>query len=1738
MASIVYLGICTVASAQIATVQPGDWSDPGTWDCACVPDFNSGTISIGHAVTVSNDVTIDETTITTGGSLTINTGVTLFLNEDFAVSPLVIESGRTLTVNGSLDASSLIISPVQVDGNIINSGTITSPDPSVFLVNASATYTHSHSTGGDIPLATWDPASTVLVNNMSAASPLPPNNLNQVFGNFTWNCPAMGNNTAFSLGGQLTNVQGSLTFAAANNRSIRFNSGGAGYTLTIGQDFVLQNGSIILSQSATSGLTTVIVSRDYNQTGGNMTFRASNNFDVRLEVGRHFTKSVGAFAGGSGTGSVATLSFNGGTSQNVSIAGTNPASINYEIVNGSQVNLGTSFLTGAGSFTLATGSTLGVGATDAGGAIQTGASAGNIRVTGARTYNAGSTILYNGSAAQVIGNGHPSGALTTRISNASGVSLFGTGNSYTFSDLVLTTGNLTIGNNTLVLSGSLSVGANALVASTSSSLTINGTGTLTGGLSLSGTTINNFTLNRTSSGLVALNNNLTVLGTFTQTAGDLNIDGRSFTISGDYVRSGGSIRSNNSSTLIIDGTGVLPASFSFGGSLALATFTLDRSGATVSTSSSLTITNLNLLDGVFDNLGTLTMATAGVITRTDLGSVTNTPVATSSYSVVYDISGNISTGPELPATATELASLTKLGSAVLTLGNDITVNGTLTLSNGSFNAGTRAIDIKGNFVSNATSTLTSSSFTFSGTTTLSGGTAPIFGNVTITGSLTPSATLNINGNLINNGTLVAGNAVFGGTTTISGTSTSSFNNVTINGTLNAPAAMNVAGIWTNNGTFNRGTSTNVVTFNGTSSIAGANPTIFSGVTISGTLNGPATLTLAGHFTNNGTFNAGTGTVVFAGNNIQNISGSVVTNFNHITITNTAGPPAVRVQSDQNLRGTLTLASNAQFDADGSSGTSVFTLISSADDPTADGMIATLPTGASISGNVTVQRYMAIEAGPNGNNRIYRYISSPVSNAPVSQLQATIPVTGSFTGSSTCSGCGSSQTMFAYDETVTTGDLNAGYIDFPAAANTETLAAGRGYAVFIRGNIAPITTAGSALWSVRSTVNTGTVNYPVSFTSSGNAANDGWNLVGNPYPATLDWDAASGWTRTNIDNAIYIPDNGGATATYATYVNGISANGGSRYIAMGQGFWVKANAASPVMSSTEATKAGGTQTSFFRQGAPSNLLRVTLRSGSQRDETVVYFQEGATEGFDGAFDAYKLNNSTLNLSTLADTVRMAINGLPLLGCGTTVQLNLSEVGAGGYSLNFSDFESFTDDVAIQLFDAVENRTIDVRKEVVYNFIVSTDPATFGKDRFQLRFTIAAPGSLDVSEPEAVCTGSAAAVSVLSTNVLQEYSLWRDGALIGEPMTGNGGTLLFTVDAALLQEGSQVWEVRSVLKTCSDIKLSKPVTLRVEGLPTVSGGEASRCGQGTVVLVAGGAPAGGFRWYTMEVGGEVLSGGSDGVLETPMLDKSVTFYVAGVNVLGCEGPRVPVQAQINYAPEVTGVTGGQVCAEGAVTLRATGGAAGNYRWYEEPQGGEPLAGFKDEEFITPVLTDSRTYYVAIVGEGGCEGQRVPVQAEVVTFEDAAIEFDTDRQVLVSNYESGNQWYFNGMLLPDANGPELSVTESGEYMVEVRPAAGCVTSASRTVVVTGLEPSVGVEVALFPNPVVDRLTVRVRSTEPVGVSLLGVRGERIGNLTLRSEGAYQVGQFIIAGYPAGIYLVQVAGAAGIQVFKIVKQ
>jgi len=1330
---LLLVGITSIGFGQINSIQDGDWDDPNTWDCACVPDvFSAVDINVNHDITVTNDINLNLVTIFNGASVTINSGVTVFIEEDFANTPLTINAGGLMVNNGTLDlASFLFFTPCAINGTLQSSSTINLGDPTLLVFNSGSVYQHNYGSGGDIPLALWDANSTVQILGLGTASPATPNNLNQTFGNFEWNTPSMGVTATFSLGGNLQNVLGNLRFISTGTtpRVVRLASGGSGYNLTIGGDLIIDGGTVFLTNGLSSS-TTISVDGDFSMSGGNLGLAQTNANNTSLGIKGNFTKTGGTLNSGGGAG-LKNIVFEGnGSAQNYSVNALT-AAFNFIVQSGALLNLGVNPLITsgtAGTFTL--NGIVRLGSLNGTGAIQ-----GNIPMT-TRTFNSGSRIIYSGSGVQFMGTAQPStSGVTTDIDNSSGVSLVT--NVTIGGNLILTSGNLSISNSTLTLIGGFTPNSNFLNVLSTSSLSIGGSGAF-GTLTTTGsTTLNNFTLNRVSGGTITLGTDLTIAGTFTQNQGDIILNGRTLTISGPYARANGSFSIDAASSVTIDGSGALPTEIAFSGSQELNTLIINRSSSTVGTSSSFTVTNLNLLSGTFNNTGTITMASNGILTRTEGSIINNTPQAVTSYDIVYNVATNISTGSEIPSLATELRHVTKTGAATVTLTQPVTINGNLTFGNGIFDAGSNAIDLKGNLIANSTSVLTASPFTFSGTTNISGGSIIRFGIVTITGTLTPSVNIRIDGDLVNNSILVAGSGAqtttFGGTSTISGSSVSSFNNVSITGTLNAPTGnMNVAGSWSNTGTFNAGVSTNTVTFNGTTTFTGAGLTQFSGITISGALTSSSTLRVAGNFTNNGTFNSNAGSLLLNGSSAQTISGTSPTTFNNITVTNVANPTSVQITSAQNLGGILTLSANTKFNA----GNLLFTLLSSDDEPVVDAAIAALPTNAAVTGNVIIQRFMSIEGGSNdplnNNGRIYRNISSPVVSPPVSDLQVEIPVTGSFTGTSACSGCGATQSMFLYRESEigdTNGsggnDFDDGYEDFPNAANSETLAPGRGYSVFVRGNIAPVSGAGNARFDLRGAINSGTINYVttagVTYTSTGTPANDGWNLVGNPYPSTIDWDAASGWTKTGLSNTIYMIDNGSAAGTYATYVGGVGgSNGGSRYIPTGQAFWVQATA-TPTFQSTESVKAAGNSTNFFREAAHPDLLSITLSDGSKRDEILVYFDSNTTDELDANGDALKLKNRIFNLSSVTPTgVKLAINGsASLVDCSKEIKLNVSDANPGIYQFELSQMDSFEDGVEISLIDKFLGTTIDAKNQATYQFEITDDEKSTA-ERFSLIF----------------------------------------------------------------------------------------------------------------------------------------------------------------------------------------------------------------------------------------------------------------------------------------------------------------------------------------------------------------------------------------------------------------------------------
>lgn len=190
------------------------------------------------------------------------------------------------------------------------------------------------------------------------------------------------------------------------------------------------------------------------------------------------------------------------------------------------------------------------------------------------------------------------------------------------------------------------------------------------------------------------------------------------------------------------------------------------------------------------------------------------------------------------------------------------------------------------------------------------------------------------------------------------------------------------------------------------------------------------------------------------------------------------------------------------------------------------------------------------------------------------------------------------------------------------------------------------------------VNTGNIGTDNNLTKN----NQGWNVVANPYPSAINWDTAVGWTKTNLNNAIYTENNG----QWASYVNGVGTNGGTRFIAPCHGFFVEANAHPATLKMTNDIRQH--KKPIHLKSYPNNVIRLEAMSinkdgGTKKDETVIRFNSNASFGFDGEYDARKFFGSdTLIPQLYSSPYYLSVNTIPSI---EPVDINLKVRVKGDY-----------------------------------------------------------------------------------------------------------------------------------------------------------------------------------------------------------------------------------------------------------------------------------------------------------------------------------------------------------------------------------------------------------------------------------------------------------------------------------------
>jgi len=268
-----------------------------------------------------------------------------------------------------------------------------------------------------------------------------------------------------------------------------------------------------------------------------------------------------------------------------------------------------------------------------------------------------------------------------------------------------------------------------------------------------------------------------------------------------------------------------------------------------------------------------------------------------------------------------------------------------------------------------------------------------------------------------------------------------------------------------------------------------------------------------------------------------------------------------------------------------------------------------------------------------------------------------------------------------------------------------------------------TFAGNGTVTFTGTPNQSIVSIPTTVNGSNN-----FNLLGNPYPAALSYDA---FKASNAAlGSVYLWSNVGATQPYTSnsYVVmsslGLAGNSVAGFTAKeigpAQGFLTNVSSAGSINfapSHVVPTYPGNSPQ--FLESNPFSLIRLRLTNSNQISfDALVGFGETGSEGVDFGFDSPRMPSSDiLEVYSLIEDQQYTTQFLPNLTSTRIVDLGTVMSEAGNHTFDLVGFENFDSSVRVYLEDVLTGEFHNMNINGQYSF--ANDPS-FTSTRFRLHF----------------------------------------------------------------------------------------------------------------------------------------------------------------------------------------------------------------------------------------------------------------------------------------------------------------------------------------------------------------------------------------------------------------------------------
>lgn len=301
---------------------------------------------------------------------------------------------------------------------------------------------------------------------------------------------------------------------------------------------------------------------------------------------------------------------------------------------------------------------------------------------------------------------------------------------------------------------------------------------------------------------------------------------------------------------------------------------------------------------------------------------------------------------------------------------------------------------------------------------------------------------------------------------------------------------------------------------------------------------------------------------------------------------------------------------------------------------------------------TVQRFIS------GSKEAWHFLSSPVSNQIIA---------GSNWVPSGTYGNGTGYDLYVWDEPTPCWVYQPNESttpNWPTVHPSANFVPGKGYLYSVQATNPTHEFVGS--------LNNGAISYPITNNSIDEDLK-GFNLIGNPYPSSIDWKTSSGWTRSNL------LDSGGGydmwiwnetAGNYGVFNSNstIGTNGVTQYIAPMQGFFVRAATNGNIEMSNDSRTHNGAS-NWLRSGVNTSdalKIRVTSLSGKGYDEVLLQFGNQKNEA--GAVKLFSTVNTAPSLYLPYQNKELSVRYLTNIKDNSTVPMQFKSGVEGNYKLS--------------------------------------------------------------------------------------------------------------------------------------------------------------------------------------------------------------------------------------------------------------------------------------------------------------------------------------------------------------------------------------------------------------------------------------------------------------------------------------